>query len=119
MCAVCPTNNEIWIFETGGSPDISKWTKIKVLKERFSVISSLDWHPKTNLLLSASTDRGVIVWEPGTKNEFLPQLGMIKEYKANLDGSWNHRGDKFCVGASSGTIYIGTYSPNNNFWVAH
>ena len=28
MVAVCPTNNEIWIFQTKGSPDISKWVKI-------------------------------------------------------------------------------------------
>ena len=46
-------------------------------------------------------------------------MGMIKEMKANLDASWNTRGDKFCVGSSSGFVYIGTYSEANNFWVAH
>ena len=63
MVAVCPTNNEIWIFETKGSPDISKWTKIHTLKEHFNTITSLEWHPTTHLLLSASADRGVIVWK--------------------------------------------------------
>jgi len=119
LVAVCPTNNEIWIFETAGSPDISKWTKVSTLKEHFNVISALDWHPETNLLLSASTDRGVIVWEMGADGNFNPQLGMIKETKANLDACWNSRGDKFCVGASSGSIYVGTYSKANNFWIAH
>lgn len=122
LAAVCPTNNEIWIFETAGSPDISKWTKVCVLKEHFNVISSLNWHPKTNLLLSASTDRGAIVWEQGTgdkKYEFMPQMGMIKEQKANLDAAWNGRGDKFVIGSSSGYVYVGTYSKANNFWVAH
>jgi len=122
LMAVCPTNNEIWIFETAGSPDISKWTRVNVLKEHFNVISSLDWHPVTNLLLSASTDRGVIVWEQGKsdkKNEFHPQMGMIKESKSNLDAKWNMRGDKFCVGASSGNVFVGTFSKENNFWVAH
>ena len=33
LAAVCPTNQEIWIFETASSPDISKWTRVKVLKE--------------------------------------------------------------------------------------
>ena len=82
MVAVCPNNNEIWIFETTSSPDISKWTKVANLKEHFNIISSLDWHPTTNLLLSASTDRGVIVWEQGKndeKHDFQPQMGMIKE----------------------------------------
>ena len=115
--AVCPCNNEIWIFETASSPDISKWTKIKVLKEHFNVITSLDWHPTTNLLLSGSADRGVIVWE--VDNDWLPQLGVIKETKANLDVTWNTRGDKFGVGSSSGHVYVGTYSKANNFWVGH
>lgn len=80
LAAVCPTNQEIWIFETASSPDISKWTRVKVLKEHFNVITSLDWHPKTNLLLSASADRGIIVWEMGKDNtEWQPQLGVIKE----------------------------------------
>jgi len=64
----------------------------------------------------------VIVWAPGSgdkKNEFLPQIGMIKETKANLDGCWNHRGDKFAVGSSSGVIYVGSFFANSNFWVAH
>jgi WD40 repeat protein len=103
MCAVCPTNQEIWIFETAGSPDISKWTRVKVLREHFNVILSLDWHPKTNLLMSASADRGVIMWEMGKDNtEWQPQMGVIKEPRANLDASWNVRGDKFAVGSSSG-----------------
>lgn len=90
-----------------------------MLKEHFNVISSLNWHPTTNQLLSASTDRGVIVWIPGTDNSFTPQMGMIKEQKANLDAVWNPAGDSFAVGSSSGNVYIGTYSEASNFWVAH
>lgn len=44
---------------------------------------------------------------------------MIKESKSNLDASWNPRGDKFCVGSGSGTVYVGSFFPENNFWVAH
>ena len=115
--AICPLNNEIWIFETGGSPDISKWKQIHTLKEHYNRVMSLDWHPTTNLLLSASADRGIIVWQP-TATGFLPQIGMNPEKKAHLDASWNHRGDKFCVGSSSGILYLGQFYQNNNFWVA-
>lgn len=44
---------------------------------------------------------------------------MIGESKANLDAAWNTSGTAFCVGSSSGNIYVGTYSEANNFWVAH
>lgn len=117
--AICPTTNEIWIFETGGNADISKWTKVSVLKEHFNVISALDWHPQTNLLLSASTDRAVIIWDQIDGGTPRPQMGVLNEKKANLDASWSTKGDKFCVGSSSGIVYVGTYSSQANFWVAH
>jgi WD40 repeat protein len=82
-------------------------------------VSSLDWHSTTNLLLSASTDRGVIVWgESADINGLKPQLAVIKETKSNIDGSWNHAGNKFVVGASSGNVFIGRYDNLSNFWVA-
>jgi WD40 repeat protein len=67
----------------------------------------LDWSPKSGLLLSASTDRGVIVWEESPTLK--PQLAVIKESKSNIDGAWNHLGNKFCVGASSGNVFVGAY----------
>ena len=48
----------------------------------------------------------------------VPQLCQIKELKANLDATWNHRGDKFCVGASSGHVFTGTYDEALGFWIA-
>ena len=83
------------------------------------MISALDWHPVSNLLLSCSVDRGIIVWENDGKNNFAPQMGVVKEKMANLDASWNMRGDKYCVGSSSGHVYVGKYYADNNFWVAH
>ena len=80
-------------------------------------VSSLDWSPKTNLLLSASTDRGVIVWNDTAKG-MKPQLSIIKESKSNIDAAWNHNGNKFCVGASSGNVFIGKFDDAMNFWVA-
>lgn len=74
-------------------------------------VSSLDWHPLTNLLLSASTDRGVIVWEESKEVVGLkPQLAALKETKANIDASWSTNGKKFCVGAASGNVFIGSFS---------
>jgi WD40 repeat protein len=77
----------------------------------------MHWHKKTNQLMTCSADRGIIVWKEGEGKQLLPQLVMIKELKANLDAQWNHRGDKICVGASSGHVYVGGYDDNVNFWV--
>ena len=48
----------------------------------------------------------------------MPQLCQIKELKANTDACWNHRGDKFAVGAASGLVFVGSYDPQNGFWIA-
>jgi len=46
-------------------------------------------------------------------------MGIIKEKRANVDASWNMRGDKFVVGSSSGFLYYGYYNDAQNLWIAH
>ena len=48
----------------------------------------------------------------------MPNLCAVKELKSNLFASWNNRGDKFCVGGSSGHVFIGSFNADLNFWVA-
>ena len=83
-------------------------------------MNSLEWHPVTNQLLSSSTDRGIIVWSHNAEanNKLRPNLCAVKELKSNLFASWNNRGDKFCVGGSSGHVFVGAYNEQLNFWVA-
>jgi hypothetical protein len=82
-------------------------------------VAALDWNARTGLLLSASTDRGVIVWQDAPDVKGLkPQLAVIRETKSNVDAAWNHTGNKFCVGASSGNVFVGVFDDAQNFWVA-
>jgi hypothetical protein len=63
------------------------------------------------LLLSSSTDRGVIVWEESKEiNGLKPGLAAVKEKKANIDASWNTKGNKFCVATASANVFIGNFS---------
>ena len=71
------------------------------------------------MLLSCSVDRGVIVWDYNAElKKYNPTLCAVKELKANLDAAWNSKGDKFCVGASSGHVFVGKFNPDLGFWVA-
>jgi len=59
------------------------------------------------------------VWkEDPAKKLYMPQLCQIKELKSNLDACWNHRGDKFAVGASSGKVFVGRWDAEVGFWIA-
>lgn len=62
----------------------------------------------------------MLVWTESTnvENKMNATLCAIKELKSNLDAAWNHRGDKFCVGASSGHVFVGSYNDVVGFWVA-
>ena len=50
-------------------------------------------------------------------NGLKPGLAAVKEKKANIDASWNTKGNKFCVATSSGNVFIGNFSEEQNFWV--
>jgi len=117
--AICPQSAEILIFETLGKPTINDWKLVQVLKEHFSLVTALDWHPQTGLLLSCSSDRGIIVWEmEKASKKLMPQLCNIKELKANTDAAWSTKGDKFVVGAASGYVFVGSFNNKVNLWIA-
>lgn len=82
----------------------------------------MEWHSQTGKLLTCSSDRGLIVWDYSKsqdKKELFPQLGFIEESKANIHATWNLRGDKFCIGAASGNVPIGTFIEEEGFWAAN
>jgi hypothetical protein len=48
----------------------------------------------------------------------MPNFCIFKETKSNIDAAWNTNGNKFCVGGSSGNVFIGKYDEEMEFWVA-
>ena len=81
------------------------------MTEHFNQVTALEWNPKDpNLLLSVSADRATIVWKKQPDENYLPQMGIIPEKRANMCANWNMRGDKFIVGTSSGNLYVSTYN---------
>lgn len=60
------------------------------------------------------------MWEESKDiNGLKPTLAAVKEPKANIDASWNSKGNKFCVATASGNVFIGNYSESNAFWIGH
>ena len=47
----------------------------------------------------------------------MPNFCIFKETKSNIDAAWNTNGNKFCVGGSSGNVFIGNYE-EYGCWVA-
>ena len=81
-------------------------------------MSALDWHPETNMLLSASYDRSCIVWDQNEAGMFMPQQCVTREAIANIDAAWNCFGNKFAVGSSSGMVRQCYYNASVKMWIA-
>jgi hypothetical protein len=47
----------------------------------------------------------------------MPNYCHINETKSNIDAAWNTNGNKFCVGGSSGYVFIGIYVEEMELWV--
>jgi actin related protein 2/3 complex subunit 1A/1B len=59
--AISPNNDEVHIYkrENGGSGGFSLE---HVLKEHDKLVTSIDWAPRTNRIVSCSQDRNAYVW---------------------------------------------------------
>jgi len=78
-------------------------------------ISAIDWHPKTNLIISSSHDRDILVWK-NQNNVWIPDLVNFKVKVSILDVKWNEKGDKFVATTGSKCVSVGYYDDELKFW---
>lgn len=112
MLAISPNSNEIHIYET------KNWTRLYVLAEHDLLVSSIDWSPVTNKIVSCSHDRNAFVWtfEPES-NTWKPALVILRIDRAALDVKWSHDGLRFAVASGSKCVPVCTYEHSNDWWV--
>lgn len=115
--ALCSGEKEIFIYNTNGSKDYSKWEKKHTLKEHTQKAAVIDWNHETGLILTGSYDRSIFVWKYAEEHKkYIPDFVNMDEKLAILDLKWNKQGNKFAVGTSSKRIFIGTYNEKLNWW---
>jgi len=111
--ALCPNNNEVHIYKRTGNDFELETT----LKEHDSVVTGIDWAPKTNRLLTCSQDRNAYVWtfEAGT---WKPTLVILRINRAATACQWSPKEDKFAVGSGAKLVSVCYFEPDNNWWVS-
>ena len=119
MLAVCPNSSEIWIYEGCHNPDSSTWTKKWVLTEHDLVVTSIDWSPVTNKIVSCAHDRNAFVWSfDDQEKKWKPSLVILRIERAALDCRWSRDGQKFAVASSAKCVPVCYYESDNNWWVS-
>ena len=93
--ALCPNNNQVWIFSvTDASDGTTSWTKTHVLEEHDSLVAGIDWSPVTNLIVTCGHDRNSYVWKL-VDGVWQPTLVILRINRAANSVRWSASG-MFC-----------------------
>ncbi|KAJ3881330.1 actin-related protein ARPC3 [Lentinula edodes] len=117
--AVSLNSNDAQILIRSGS----EWVPTEMLTEHDKVITSIDWAPNSNQIVTASQDRNAYVWQqtpdPETgKIVWKPTLVLLRINRAATHVRWSPKEDKFAVASGARAIAICSFDPENNWWVS-
>ena len=126
--ALCPNNNEIHIYNT------RDWSKAYTLTNHDLLVSSIDWCPINNKIVSCSHDRNAYVWSfepqclqdnpiPGQPKivvpaQWKPSPVILRIDRAAFDVKWSSDGKRFAVASGSKCVPLCTYEPQNDWWIS-
>ncbi|TEB36433.1 actin-related protein 2/3 complex, subunit 1 [Coprinellus micaceus] len=112
-------NNEAQILARRGN----EWAVTDTLTEHDKIITSIDWAPNSNRIVTASQDRNAYVWEQKPDPEtgalaWKPTLVLLRINRAATHVRWSPKEDKFAVASGARAIAICSFDEENNWWVA-
>jgi actin related protein 2/3 complex subunit 1A/1B len=111
--ALCPNNNEIRIYAKQGAD----FNLEHVLTEHDSVVTSIDWAPKTNKILSCSQDRNAYVWN-FQNGVWKPTLVILRINRGATQCKWSPREDKFVVASAEKLVSVCYFEKDSDWWVS-
>lgn len=111
--AISPNNNEVEIHEKSGRG----WKKIHTLTEHTGRVTGIDWAPKSQRLVTCSSDRNAYVWTLD-QNQWKPTLVILRINRAATCVKWSPNEDKFAVGSGARVISVCYFEQENDWWVS-
>ncbi|KAF9581955.1 hypothetical protein BGW38_000843 [Lunasporangiospora selenospora] len=111
--AICFNTNVVNIFRKAGAG----WTLTWTLAEHDKPVTSVDWAPNTNRIVTCSQDRNAYVWtlDP-TLQQWKPTLVLLRINRAATFTRWSPAEDKFAVASGSRCITICYFEEDNDWW---
>ncbi|KAF8965218.1 actin-related protein ARPC3 [Flammula alnicola] len=117
--AVSLNSNDAQIFTRQGA----EWVHTVTLSEHDKLITSIDWAPNSNRIVTCSQDRNAYVWQEQIDSEtgklvWKPTLVLLRINRAATYVKWSPKEDKFAVASGARAIAICSFDPENNWWVS-
>lgn len=111
--AMSPNSNEVHIYQLKGKD----WVKTSVLKEHDKLVTSVDWAPNSNRIVSCSQDRNAYVWT-WDGSAWKPTLVILRITRAATQVKWSPKEDKFAVASGHRCISVCYFEEENDWWVS-
>ncbi|KAG0379130.1 hypothetical protein BGX24_001593 [Mortierella sp. AD032] len=113
--AVCFNTNVVTIFRKSGA----NWTPAWTLAEHDKPVTSIDWAPKSNRIVTCSQDRNAYVWvlDDQVTHQWKPTLVLLRINRAATFVRWSPEEDKFAVASGSRCISVCYFEEDNDWWV--
>ncbi|BFZ03658.1 hypothetical protein BsWGS_06697 [Bradybaena similaris] len=111
--ALSLNDSDVKIYKKAGA----KWQETDTLSEHGQRVTSIDWAPNSNRIVTCSADRNAFVWMlEGAKWKqvlVIPRINRAATYVR-----WSPKENKFAVGSGSRLIAICYYDVENDWWVS-
>ncbi|GAA6021642.1 hypothetical protein JCM11491_001249 [Sporobolomyces phaffii] len=117
--AISPNSHEVQIFQSTGAG----WQLVHTLTEHDKLVTSIDWAPNTNRIVTCSHDRNAYVWnltsDPQTGHAtWQPTLVLLRLTRSATCVRWSPNEEKFAVASGARTISVCQFDEESNWWVA-
>ncbi|RWS10321.1 actin-related protein 2/3 complex subunit 1A-like protein [Dinothrombium tinctorium] len=111
--AISPYSNEVHIY----TREANKWVPEHVLNQHDLRVTSIDWAPKSNRIVTCSADRNAYVWS-FVDNTWKPTLVLLRINRAATCVRWSPKEDKFAVGSGAKLVSVCYFEEANDWWVS-
>jgi len=111
--AMSQNDSEVNIYQTKAG----KWEKIHTLSEHSQRVTSVDWAPESNRIVTCGADRNAYVWIL-TEGKWKPTLVILRINRAATCVRWSPQENKFAVASGARLIAICYFEPEYDWWVS-
>jgi len=81
-------------------------------------VTGIDWAPRTNRIVTCSSDRNAYVWTEGPDGTWKHTLVVLRINRAATCVRWSPEENKFAVGSGAKILNVCYYDKEYDWWVA-
>ncbi|BFZ55751.1 ARP2/3 actin-organizing complex subunit Sop2 [Savitreella phatthalungensis] len=119
LLAVSKNSSVIEIYKREGGKD-GGFVLETSLKDHDKLVTSIDWAPSSDKIVTCSQDRNANVWvrDPSAASGWKPTLVLLRINRGATQVKWSPHEDKFAVASSARLIAICYFEQENNWWIS-